>query len=281
MSSSEQFPSGLNKWINSDKPARPDFVRDNEIIDQGAMWKSVYDNDGAVALEGGIPGYVGQQSQLTLGDAQSFTQDYIRAYNRAVATASNDALEITSETVRDEDWYDVQFVAPETFDAAKQVVIDGDIVSVYTSDGSAVSSGAWILDTVVTLTKKGNSAFFKSVVGNNSVYSTSETRTGERWIDGRPIYRKVVAVSRSSSTGVSALTDTTHALGLSGIAYGWIEMLKLADYDLPYASSQPSGILVGRLDPTFTSLILRSYGNWNARNGYVVVKYTKTSDPTS
>ncbi len=34
MSSSNFFPSGLNKWDASDKPQRMDFVRDNEIIDE-------------------------------------------------------------------------------------------------------------------------------------------------------------------------------------------------------------------------------------------------------
>ena len=43
MGSIYKFPSGLNNWIDSDKPERIDFVEDNEIIDENAMWKEYYD----------------------------------------------------------------------------------------------------------------------------------------------------------------------------------------------------------------------------------------------
>ena len=43
MGSIYKFPSGLNNWIDSDKPERIDFVEDNEIIDENAMWKEDYD----------------------------------------------------------------------------------------------------------------------------------------------------------------------------------------------------------------------------------------------
>lgn len=61
MSSSEQLPSGLNRWVHFDKPNRADFVRDNEIIDQNAMWKQDYDEHGEVAALGGLSSYINQQ----------------------------------------------------------------------------------------------------------------------------------------------------------------------------------------------------------------------------
>ena len=57
MSSSTKFPSGLNNWAGSDKPTRLDFVGDNEILDQNAMWKDAYDENGDVANAGGITAF--------------------------------------------------------------------------------------------------------------------------------------------------------------------------------------------------------------------------------
>lgn len=58
MSSSQQFPSGLNNWVDSDKPIREDFVQDNRLLDENALWKQDYDSDGSVAGAGGMAAYV-------------------------------------------------------------------------------------------------------------------------------------------------------------------------------------------------------------------------------
>lgn len=80
MSSSAQFPSGLNDWAASDKPMRADFVRDNEILDQNAMWKAEYDPTKSVKTAGGIPAYVsgasvGSAAKLTSARKISLTGD--------------------------------------------------------------------------------------------------------------------------------------------------------------------------------------------------------------
>ena len=54
MGSMNKFPSGLNNWVDSDKPERIDFVTDNEIIDENVMWKDDYDPNGTIAAVGGI-----------------------------------------------------------------------------------------------------------------------------------------------------------------------------------------------------------------------------------
>ena len=57
MSSTSKFSSGLNNWAGSDKPERLDFVTDNEIIDQNALWKDDYDAGGVIGQAGGIDAY--------------------------------------------------------------------------------------------------------------------------------------------------------------------------------------------------------------------------------
>ena len=57
MSSTYQFESGLNDWIDTDKPTRADFVRDNSILTEKVMWTEDYDPAGEVGAVG-IPEYV-------------------------------------------------------------------------------------------------------------------------------------------------------------------------------------------------------------------------------
>ena len=52
MSSTYQFDSGLNDWIDTDKPTRADFVRDNSILTEKAMWAEDYDPTGEVGVVG-------------------------------------------------------------------------------------------------------------------------------------------------------------------------------------------------------------------------------------
>lgn len=43
-------------------------------------------------------------------------------------------------------------------------------------------------------------AKMSGTINKNNTYSTSESKTGETWIDGKPIYRKVISLTASTST---------------------------------------------------------------------------------
>ena len=64
MSSTYQFESGLNDWIDTDKPTRVDFVRDNRILTEKVMWAENYDPTGEVGAVG-IAAYVNKLSTNT------------------------------------------------------------------------------------------------------------------------------------------------------------------------------------------------------------------------
>ena len=49
MSSSNKFSLGLNNWTDNDKPMRLDFVSDNQILNDDAIWKADYDQNGDIA----------------------------------------------------------------------------------------------------------------------------------------------------------------------------------------------------------------------------------------
>ena len=81
--------------------------------------------------------------------------------------------------------------------------------------------------TVVDEVTKGN----MHAVSSNAVaeaiedeYSTTEVKTNKVWIDGRPIYRKVVdtgALPNSTTKTVAhGLTNVREVVSIAGIAYG-------------------------------------------------------------
>lgn len=111
-------------------------------------------------------------------------------------------------------------------------------------------------------------------------YSTNETRTGKTWIDGKPIYRKVIdcgalpdATSKSISAGVPDL-DTL--IEIRGMAYSSSTVLVIPYID-PHALTQgvqmyysktTQSVVIGTSD-SFSTLYTKSIA---------VMEYTKTTD---
>lgn len=270
MGSAQQFPSGLNKWIDSDKPVRSDFVRDNEIIDQDAMWKSAYDSGGDVAALGGIPAYVGQQSLITLGDAQTHAESYAQSVNQATAAISGNVLEITSDIARTGSFYDVQFVAPAAHSMAQQIVIDGDAVTLTALDGTALSDGAWQQGSVVTLTKKGDKAFFKTGgVGNGGslkvIRAASLNDLPAVAAEGTIAYISSVDGPVSFSVGQPSAIDNGHVWIRTGIYTGTNVYLNDKDSANVLEARQYNGI-------SFVPIAsrVRSGGSWKILANYLV-----------
>ncbi len=101
-------------------------------------------------------------------------------------------------------------------------------------------------------------------------YSTDETRTGKTWIDGKPIYRKVVDVgtipSGSSKHVAHGIQNLDRFLELKIIAKGStnnFEFVFGGDKVAIYANS--------------VNLEL-SAGNYPDYTGYAILEYTKTTD---
>ena len=110
------------------------------------------------------------------------------------------------------------------------------------------------------------------------VYSTEEVDTGEKWIDGKNIYRKCVVVeelpnSDSVSLGVLAIENLVKL-------YGSCKSKNQAGYyrPMPLASGGTNDI---RLDISNNELTIVTYGSWNSYEGIVIVEYTKPTPVTS
>lgn len=106
-----------------------------------------------------------------------------------------------------------------------------------------------------------------NAVANSMSYSTSEVNTGKKWIDGKPIYRKVIDLAEaitvsnawtSISVSISGISKITYSYGLSRYLNGGFE------YSLPIFVNIASSLQV--LSPIDVSLKT------------LILEYTKTTD---
>ena len=106
-------------------------------------------------------------------------------------------------------------------------------------------------------------------------YSTSETRTNKVWIDGKPIYRKVIdlealpnATTKDVNHGITNIGIMTTVRGIGYDASWWIP--------LPYAYSGATSDIRFSVSPTYVRMV--STLNWSAYDGYAILEYTKSTD---
>ncbi len=93
MGSTYKFESGLNNWVDSDKPVRQDFVNDNEILTDNAMWMEHYDSAGdpanpthPVREAGGIPAYAMAKANYDASGAVAAAGGIMPVVNNAIAS---------------------------------------------------------------------------------------------------------------------------------------------------------------------------------------------------
>lgn len=110
---------------------------------------------------------------------------------------------------------------------------------------------------------------------NNPNYSITEQKTGGTWIDGKPIYRKVVDCgalpNNTLKTVAHNIANIGFVINLYGIASDGSEWLPLP---ASYYSNSAIGLSVDG-----TNISLRPYTNRTTYTStYVIIEYTKTTD---
>lgn len=159
MGSSSKFPSGLNNWVDSDKPVRADFATDNKVLDENILWKDIYDSDGAVAASGGIPGfsmaavdYDSDGSVLAAGGIPGYTMSksvydpsgaVAQAGGIVAAIAQNDGFTLYTHSRSDgvhtltaaNDGPNVKFIATADFSVSDTFQINGVAYVAKTTNG--------------------------------------------------------------------------------------------------------------------------------------------------
>ena len=115
----------------------------------------------------------------------------------------------------------------------------------------------------------------KGYVDSSNSYSTDEVKTGGKWIDGRPIYRKTIDCGALPNNAIKNVAHNITDLDLVTKCYG------CARHDiyrilLPNAGNVSSSTIEVYVNDT--DIVIHANGDRSKYNGYVTIEYTKTTD---
>ena len=115
----------------------------------------------------------------------------------------------------------------------------------------------------------------KGYVDNSNSYSTDEVKTGGKWIDGKPIYRKVVdfgalpnSTTKNVAHGVNNIGDITH---IYGVAHSSDKMT----IPLPYPRNIPIVLYATQND---VAIEIHTGDYTDFTRSEITIEYTKTTD---
>ena len=117
---------------------------------------------------------------------------------------------------------------------------------------------------------------FSIVFGNKKIYSTNETVIG-KWIDGKPLYRKVInfgSLPNNSTKNVAHnITNVNQWVTIKGVT---MNKDKTA---LPVPATNAADIAYGiNITVTTTEVRIQTGRDRTSFFAYVILEYTKTTD---
>lgn len=130
------------------------------------------------------------------------------------------------------------------------------------------------VDSVVVSDDESFLRVVENYIDEKNSYSETETLTGGTWIDGKPIYRKVInfgALPNNTIKGKSHnITNLKNFVSIRGIAMG-------GDYfPIPYVATSSLGA-GAQIYVNSTQIAIQTGSDRTAYTGYVILEYTKTT----
>lgn len=131
-------------------------------------------------------------------------------------------------------------------------------------------------------TESSNAYYNAPYINNINEYSTEETFTGQYWINGKPIYRKVVEFGSFPSGGSKTVaTGITNLSRIISLEYTWYDSTDGAYFTNARIDSA-SVMCKIQFKVNNNSLNVEGLGGtyWSTRTsqGVAIIEYTKTTD---
>ena len=113
-------------------------------------------------------------------------------------------------------------------------------------------------------------------------YSTDETETGMYWIDGKPIYRKVIPnITLDNNNNITVAHGISNFGDLISLRGAGGNSQNATQIPIQYVYSKPSDKQVlGLINPIIdnTNLTIRINGDFSTYTIHIIIEYTKTTD---
>ena len=115
----------------------------------------------------------------------------------------------------------------------------------------------------------------KNYVDNSNSYSTQEVKTGGKWIDGKPIYRKIVEVASLPNN-----TQTSYNHGIVNVdSFTTIRgIAKSTTLSLPIPFIEITGNTNIQIYAQTVNFVISTNYDASSYTGTIILEYTKTTD---
>lgn len=144
------------------------------------------------------------------------------------------------------------------------------------SDQYSDAVGALIDDTATDTNKTYSSSKINSLVANT--YSTNEVKTNKVWVDGKPVYRKVISTDTPSVITNQIIGTVSNDIEFLVNIYGYLRDSeeKMMPFNGNYGdgTAYRASVYVDKTGNVYC-IVGTEYTN---KNCYIVVEYTKTTD---
>ena len=133
-----------------------------------------------------------------------------------------------------------------------------------------------IKDSDINALKAGVNANETSITNNNT-YSTTEVKTAKTWINGKPIYRKVVNIG--AITTINAFVNFSSGITNFGVLTKFDAYFKITQGYIPlnfYNSTDAAFDFIGYYDDAQNKVFIRV--KTAVSECYAIIEYTKTTD---
>lgn len=143
----------------------------------------------------------------------------------------------------------------------------------------AFQSSGTVANVSTTTTSSDTDTYSCNYINQNNTYSTSETLTGKIWIDGKPIYRKVITGTKSSGwTDISLSNINYDTIYINDAETHFIYINNSTKYCKSTFYFLSTDFLVAQIQTDNKSLNIGAGTELSNINYYIVLEYTKTTD---
>ena len=112
-----------------------------------------------------------------------------------------------------------------------------------------------------------------------NIYSTDEINTGKLWIDGKPIYRKIIDFGSLPNATSKSVAHNINNLGfvinVSGTVY---HTTVITYYPIPLQYKGNDSNYNVEIYVNNTNIVMNSNTDRSFYSAYVILEYTKTTD---
>lgn len=156
--------------------------------------------------------------------------------------------------------------------------------NIYTSDESEVEVETTSNESLANIQREIKSLYDKSKAYNsdyiNNMYSTDEMKTGETWIDGKPIYRKTFVFTGITATSASLSFSSSNASETIIVDNSHSYVSTSANFSLPINMYNSSTDYIRTYVNSGDKKLFVEFGSvyTMSKNIYVTLRYTKTTD---